>query len=51
MDRRQELLNSITKGDSFLPDSVLHDDLDMGMLDFVKENFQIVTDGQKNINC
>jgi hypothetical protein len=47
MDRRQELLDSITKADSFLPDSILHDDLDMGMLDFVKENFQIVTDGQK----
>ena len=47
MDRRQELLESITKSDTFLPDSVLHDDLDMGMLEFVKENFQIVTDGQK----
>jgi hypothetical protein len=47
MDRRQELLESITKSDTFLPDSVLHDDLDMGMLEFVKENFKIVTDGQK----
>lgn len=47
MDRRQDLLESITKSDTFLPDSVLHDDLDMGMLEFVKENFKIVTDGQK----
>lgn len=47
MDRRQELLDRITKSDSYLPDSILHDDLDMGMLDFVKENFKVVTDGEK----
>ena len=44
-DRRQELLDKITEGDSFLPDSVLHDDLDLGMLDFVKTNFIVVSDG------
>jgi hypothetical protein len=38
-------LDKITQGDSFLPDSVLHDDLDLGMLDFVKQNFGIVSDG------
>jgi len=47
MDRRQELLDRITKSDSFLPDSILHDDLDSGLLDFVKKNFVVVSDGQK----
>lgn len=47
MDRRQELLDKITEGDSFLPDSVLHDDLDLGMLDFVKKNFIVVSDGMQ----
>ena len=45
--RRQELLDRITKSDTFLPDSILHDDLDMGMLDFIKENFKIVSDGEQ----
>lgn len=45
LDRRQELLDMITKSDGYLPDSVLHDDLDAGMLDFVKQNFKIVSDG------
>ena len=45
VERRQELLDKITKSDSFLPDSVLHDDLDLGMLDFVKNNFKINSDG------
>ena len=45
VDRRQELLDKITQGDSYLPDSVLHDDLDLGMLEFVKENFKVVSDG------
>lgn len=48
MDRRQELLDRITKSDSFLPDSILHEDLDGGMLDFIKKNFVVVSDG-KNI--
>lgn len=46
-DRRQELLDNITKSDSFLPDSILHDDLDLGMLNFVKENFIVISDGEK----
>ena len=36
MERRQELLDRITKSDAYLPDSILHDDLDGGMLDFIK---------------
>ena len=43
--RRQELLDLITKSDSFLPDSILHDDLDKGMLDYIKETFKVVSDG------
>ncbi len=45
-NRRQQLLDRITKSDTFLPDSILHDDLDLGMLDFVKQNFIIVSDGE-----
>jgi hypothetical protein len=45
--RRQELLDKITKSDSFLPDSVLHDDLDKGMLDYVNETFVVESDGIK----
>lgn len=44
-ERRQELLDKITKSDTYLPDSILHDDLDRGMLDYVKNNFKIVSDG------
>jgi hypothetical protein len=47
VDRRQELLDNITKSDTYLPDSILHDDLDMGMLDFVKKNFVVISDGEK----
>ena len=47
INRRQELLDRITKSDSYLPDSILHDDLDMGMLDFVKTNFIVNSDGEK----
>ena len=46
-ERRQELLDKITKSDSYLPDSVLHDDLDSGMLDFIKKNFVVVSDGSQ----
>lgn len=45
MDRRQELLDRITKSDSYMPDSILHDDLDGGMLDFIKNHFKVVSDG------
>ena len=46
-ERRQELLEKITKSDSYLPDSVLHDDLDSGMLDFIKNNFVVISDGSQ----
>lgn len=46
-ERRQELLDKITKSDSYLPDSVLHDDLDSGMLEFIKKNFVVVSDGSQ----
>jgi len=44
---RQMLLDKITKSDTYLPDSILHDDLDLGMLEFVKNNFVVVSDGEK----
>lgn len=47
LDRRQELLDRITNADTYLPDAVLHDDLDLGMLEFVKENFRINSDGDQ----
>lgn len=47
VDNRQSLLDRITKSDSYLPDSILHDDLDSGMLDFIKANFKVVSDGQQ----
>jgi hypothetical protein len=46
-ERRQELLDRITKSDVYLPDSILHDDLDKGFLEYVTKNFQIVSDGKK----
>jgi hypothetical protein len=47
LPRRQELLDFITKSDPYLPDSILHDDLDRGMLDYVEKNFIVVSDGKK----
>lgn len=47
IDRREEMLKEITKSDGYLPDSILHDDMDKGMLDYVIENFVVVSDGNK----
>lgn len=47
LERRQELLDRITKSDTYLPDDILHDDLDMGMLEFVKSNLKVVSDGSQ----
>lgn len=47
LERRQELLDKITKSDTYLPDSILHDDLDKGMLNFVTNNFVVNSDGKK----
>lgn len=44
-ERRQELLDRITKSDTYLPDSILHDDLDIGMLDYIKKEFIVISDG------
>jgi len=46
-NNRQRLLDNITKNDSYLPDSILHDDLDKGMLEYVSKNFVVVSDGEK----
>lgn len=43
--RREELKDYINKDGTFLPKSVLHADLDRGMLDFVKNELQLVTEG------
>jgi len=45
--RRKELLQEIIKSDTFLPESILHDDLDLGMLEFVKENLVVLSDKQQ----
>tara|TARA_R110000744_G_scaffold64567_3_gene132800 strand:- start:8011 stop:9339 length:1329 start_codon:yes stop_codon:yes gene_type:complete len=47
--RRKQLEEFISKDGTFLPKSVLHEDLDLGMLDFVKERLRIQIDG-KSIN-
>lgn len=44
--RREQLLDYITRDGTFLPKSVLHADLDRGMLDFVKNDLQTVTSGK-----
>lgn len=45
--RREELLSYITKDGTYLPKSVLHDDLDRGMLDFVKNTLEMTTSGER----
>jgi hypothetical protein len=45
-DRRQELLDYINKDGTYLPKSVLHADLDRGMLDFVKNELKITSEGK-----
>mgnify|MGYP003646639283 FL=1 len=46
-DRRKELADLITEDGTFLPKSVLHADLDRGMLDFVSNDIQVATSGKK----
>ena len=45
--RRQELLQYIKEDGTYLPKSVLHADLDRGMLDFVKNELKVVTAGER----
>lgn len=44
--RREQLLDYITRDGTYLPKSVLHADLDRGMLDFCKDKLQTVTSGK-----
>jgi hypothetical protein len=44
--RRQQLLEYIKEDGTYLPKSVLHADLDKGMLNFCKEELKVVTAGQ-----
>jgi hypothetical protein len=45
-ERREQLLEYIKKDGTYLPKSVLHADLDRGMLDFVKESLQVISSGK-----
>jgi hypothetical protein len=47
LDRREELLEYIQEDGTYLPKSVLHADLDRGMLDFVRDDLTMVADGKK----
>jgi len=44
--RRQELLDKIQEHGTYLPKSILHEDLDRGFLDFVKKELRVVVDGK-----
>ena len=44
--RREQLLEYINEDGTYLPKSVLHADLDRGMLDFVKDDLQVITAGK-----
>jgi hypothetical protein len=43
--RREQLLEYIKEDGTYLPKSVLHADLDRGMLDFVKNELKVVVAG------
>lgn len=47
LDRREELLDRIQEDGTYLPKSILHADLDRGMLDFVKDELEISVSGKK----
>jgi len=47
LKRREELLEQIQEDGTYLPKSILHADLDRGMLDFVKENLETSVSGKK----
>lgn len=44
--RREQLLQYINEDGTYLPKSVLHADLDRGMLDFVKDDLKVVSSGK-----
>jgi len=45
-ERREQLLEYIKEDGTYLPKSVLHADLDKGMLNFVKDELQVTTSGK-----
>jgi len=47
LERRKELLEYIQDKGTYLPKSVLHADLDRGMLDFVRDDLEMSADGKK----
>lgn len=47
LERRRQLLNDIQKSGTYLPKSILHADLDRGMLDFVNVELETIVDGKK----
>lgn len=46
LSRREQLKEYINKDGTYLPKSVLHSDLDRGMLDFVKDSLNLVVSGK-----
>jgi len=46
MGRREELLEKINRDGTYLPKSLLHNDLDRGMLDFVRDSLKTVVEGK-----
>jgi hypothetical protein len=46
VERRQEMLGDITNDGTYLPKGVLHADMDLGILDFVKNDIKLVVDGK-----
>jgi hypothetical protein len=46
-ERRQELVDFIKEDGTYLPKSILHEDLDLGMLEFVKNELGTVVSGKK----
>jgi hypothetical protein len=45
-ERREQLLEDINKDGTYLPKSILHEDLDRGFLDFVKDDLKTVVGGK-----
>jgi hypothetical protein len=44
--RREELVDKINRDGTYLPKSILHNDLDGGMLEFVKNDLKTVVSGK-----
>lgn len=47
LERRKELLENIQEKGTYLPKSIMHADLDRGMLDFVKNNLETFVEGER----